>query len=202
MIPKHLGIGMGFAWICRCDCGVTCQIDGRELRCGKVKSCGCLRRDIAGAQNRTHGKSKTDEYKIWLEIKKRCFKPYQKFYHHYGGRGITLCLRWRKFSNFLKDMGVRPSKNHSIDRIDNNKGYHPANCKWSTQREQCNNSRRNRIVEFRGRSYTIAQLTRKLRLPYEMVRVRIVDKGWTAERATTTPARVWKTKITGIRKES
>lgn len=89
-----------------------------------------------------HGKTYTPEWNTWRGIIKRCYQPSQQTYKHYGARGITVCDRWRGqfgFRNFLKDMGERPSVAHSIDRIDNDKGYYPQNCRWATKSEQSRN---------------------------------------------------------------
>lgn len=90
------------------------------------------------------------EYKAWAGIKTRCLNSKNKVYKYYGGRGITVCERWLKFENFLADMGLKPSAQHSIDRIDNNGNYEPSNCRWATDKEQTRNRRSNIIVEHEG----------------------------------------------------
>ncbi len=95
--------------------------------------------------------SNTSEYKIWKGIRKRCFNNKTKFFHNYGGRGISICKRWlASFPNFFKDMGPRPSPQHSIDRINNNKGYSPSNCRWVTRKEQNSNTRRTVKITING----------------------------------------------------
>ena len=90
----------------------------------------------------THGASKLPEYRAWINMKQRCNYVKGKDYKHYGARGISVCERWDSFSNFLQDMGQKPSKYHSVDRINNELGYYPENCRWATMTDQNNNRRK------------------------------------------------------------
>jgi hypothetical protein len=130
-------------YLCKCDCGNEKIISINSLRSGKTKSCGCLHIEaIKNAKHSiTHGKSYVSEYSIWSDMKKRCFNKKSTHFNHYGGRGITVCEHWLVFENFYKDMGPRPSKKHSLDRVDNNGNYQPNNCRWATKREQNLNKR-------------------------------------------------------------
>jgi hypothetical protein len=128
-------------WLCRCDCGTVKIVQRGDLRNGHTRSCGCLRREIASVNSMTHGHSRSSEYAIWRGMFTRTTKTSSESFHNYGGRGIAVCDRWRKFENFLADMGSRPSRRHSIDRINNDGNYEPGNCRWATPSQQSRNAR-------------------------------------------------------------
>jgi hypothetical protein len=131
----------GFAlWMCKCDCGVIIIVNGGSLRSGCTKSCGCLQREIAKKRLTTHGLSSSRIYKIWASMIQRCIDINYEDYHYYGGRGITVCKRWKFFENFLADMGECPN-DFTLERVDNEKGYFLKNCKWATHTEQNRNQR-------------------------------------------------------------
>lgn len=130
---------------CVCDCGQQTVVRSDKLKSGHTKSCGCLQRERvrdALSKTKTHGMTNSGEYYIWCGMKSRCFNENNKSYKYYGGRGITVCDRWRdSFENFYEDMGPRPSSIHQIDRINNDGNYEPGNCKWRTPSENCLNRR-------------------------------------------------------------
>lgn len=148
-------------WKCKCSCGKTTISSGDKLRSGRKTSCGCYHSERLREQNKTHGMSKTKIYMAWNSIKHRCLNPLDKRYIHYGGRGIGICDRWLKFENFLSDMGERP-KGKTLDRIDNDKGYSPENCRWATWQEQMLNTRRQRIENFSDEQI-MQEVARRLR---------------------------------------
>jgi hypothetical protein len=134
------------AWLCLCDCGNEHRVTTSDLLNGKVQSCGCLRRDRKSTFKHGHAASRSPSYQSWTAMNKRCRDSKHRFYHRYGGRGITICERWESFENFLADMGERPAGT-SLDRIDCDGHYTPENCRWSTHKEQTRNRSQPKITE-------------------------------------------------------
>lgn len=170
----------GTNWNCLCDCGKSCKVRGVNLRNDAVKSCGCTVREASSERATTHGMSNTVEWQAWNSMRRRCEKPTHKMYHRYGGRGITVCERWLTFEGFYADMGKRPSKKHSLERIDNDGNYEPANVKWATQVEQQNNKSTSLNLTWQGRTQTLTEWSRELGIVENTLRARL-RKGWTVE---------------------
>ncbi len=172
--------GRKLFWKCACDCGNIKEVEGQVLREGRTRSCGCV--------TRTHGKTGTQEHAIWRGMRTRCNNPNASAYPKYGARGIRVCERWDSFENFLSDMGARPSKHHSVDRINPDGNYEPSNCRWATTVEQCNNRRATRYIEYRGERLALAVAVRRagsvIHPEAAWVRIRT---GWPVERALETP---------------
>ena len=173
--------------LCRCECGNETMVMTSNLTKGHTQSCGCLQRERTGRARLTHGKTHTPIYSVWCNMLNRCRNANVPHFDNYGGRGIVVCERWRVFENFYADMGDVP-EGFTLERIDVNGPYAPANCRWATPVEQQNNTRKNLWLEFRGARKTLAQWARLLGFKRRLLSLRLY-KGWTVERAFTTPVR-------------
>jgi len=168
-------------WKCQCVCGSIKLVASNNLRRGMTKSCGCV-------QNKwSHGCSQNSEtYKTWESMKQRCYNKNHKHYRNYGGRGITVCKRWKdNFAAFLEDMGDRPPK-ATIDRIDNSLGYSPENCRWATRKQQQRNRRTNRLLTCNGETHCLAEWAEKVGLTKAIIAKRL-RLNWSVERALSEP---------------
>jgi hypothetical protein len=153
-------------WLCQCDCGQTKKIHKGSLVRGLTQSCGCAKGDLISAKRTRHGHARVNaaspEYRTWSAMKKRCFDEKDKSYTRYGGRGIGVYAAWiDDFETFLRDVGPRPSKDHSLDRIKNDKGYEPKNVRWATRVEQANNKRTSVHITAFGKAMTLAEWSRE-----------------------------------------
>ena len=172
-----------YHWLCRCDCGTEKTVLRQHLIFNASRSCGC--------KQGTHKHSGTPTYHTWETMKQRCLNARHPKFPQYGGRGIAVCDRWLSFENFLADMGDRPASK-TLDRIDNDGGYCPENCRWATRSAQQNNRRCNAIVTLGNETMTATEWDRATGIPARLIMWRL-RHGWTAERALTEKPRRRKT---------
>lgn len=180
----------GIAWVCMCDCGKKTIVTSDKLKNGHTKSCGCLWLETIKQSNRKHGQTETKLYRVWRGIISRTCNPSSTNYANYGGRGITICEEWRKSFETFCEWAVQNgyAEGLSIDRIDNDMGYYPQNCRFITMKEQSKNTRRNRYLEFNGMRMTESDWADSLGIRRETLCFRL-KSGWSIERALTTPVR-------------
>ncbi len=181
-------IVVGTAWRCVCDCGKVHFASSSSLQKGHTKSCGCYAAEVQAKRSENAARRKST-YRLWHGLLRRCLKEGSSSYANYGGRGITVCERWRVFANFYEDMGDKPSPRHSIDRINNDGNYEPENCRWATPDIQCNNTRHNTIVEFSGKRQSISMWSKETGIPSNTIAMRIREYGWPPKKALTTPVK-------------
>lgn len=171
---------------CRCDCGNMKPVNSQNLFSGNTKSCGCFSLEL----RTKHGMLGTKVYQAWLKMKSRCLDPNHPKWNDYGGRGISIFQEWQNsFELFYLELGDPPTPKHSLDRIDNDRGYYPGNIKWSTREEQANNKRSNHLITFNGLTKTISQFARFYKICPSLVRYRLTH-GWDVQKALTVPVKV------------
>ncbi len=181
-------------WSCRCDCGTfPVVVLTMRLRHGKKKSCGCMRSKMPAT--RKHGMTKTPEWAAWHGMQRRCYDEDNPAYANYGGRGIDVCNRWHDFTLFCEDMSPRP-EGRTIDRIDNDSGYRPENCRWATPFEQQANKRNNMRITINGVTKIAAEWSRESGVDCATICCRI-KSGWTPNKAVFSPARSVKLTFNG-----
>lgn len=174
-------------WHCKCACGNERDVFGGYLRGGATKSCGCLQPETARARETKHGGRGTRLYKIWAGIKQRCLNPKNPNASRYSLRGISVCPEWLSFAPFQKwAMENGYGDGLTIDRIDNDKGYSPENCRWATRTEQVRNRSDNIRLTYKGETLQIAVAAQRAGLPLSAVRARKA-RGWSDERTLTRP---------------
>lgn len=181
-------------WLCECVCGTRKLVRGSHLTAGKIRSCGCFYKT---PPNKTHGMKDTKLYAVWSTMRERCRNPNRKDWKRYGGRGITVCEEWQRnfipFYNWAMANGYKEGL--SIDRVDVNGNYEPKNCKWSTPKEQSNNRRSNRFIEFNGKTQTLMQWAEEYRISEDTLSGRL-KSGWPIGKALTFPAKKGNNKAT------
>lgn len=157
-------------WKCKCECGNVVIVDGSHLRGGHTKSCGCLNKELISKVNYKNGLANTKIQYAYINMKNRCLRKSNYEYLQYGGRGITVCDEWlgdkgfENFCNWALSNGYRDGL--TIDRINNNKGYSPSNCRWVDKFVQANNKSNNRFVKIDGEIGTVANMSRKYNVDY------------------------------------
>ena len=183
-------------WLCRCECGNPnlVVVLGQSLKRKHTKSCGCLIGDSSRRRFTTHHGSYEKLYKIRIQIIDRCYNPKNKRYKDYGGRGITVCDEWRNDYTSFKQWAIESGYQDglTIDREDNNGNYEPNNCRWVSNKVQSNNMRRNRLIEFNGKTQTVSQWADEVGLKYDTLYGRLFTSHWSVERALSTPIQTQK----------
>jgi hypothetical protein len=175
-------------WECVCDCGNTTFVNTFYLINSKIRSCGCLHKEQLIERNTTHNQRHTKLYETWKKMRDRCNRPNATQYKDYGGRGIKVCEEWDKSFQAFYDWSYANGydDNLTIDRIDNNKGYSPDNCRWATYKEQMRNKRTNHIITYKNQPQCISKWCEELNLSYSAVTGRL-RRGWSVEKALSTP---------------
>lgn len=171
----------------KCECGNEFETFIKNVKSGNTNSCGCYKKKVAGKHSFKHGHSGlnvTSEYMIWANMNQRCNNKNNTHFKDYGGRGIFVCEKWiSSFSDFFKEMGSRPSKKHTLDRIDNNKGYCIENCKWSTRKEQIENRRTSLKINFNGEIKSLKDWSDHYSISYKLLHKRLFSCKWPIEKA-------------------
>lgn len=169
-------------YTCLCDCGNTKVVEGRKLREGTIKSCGCYAKLKTSDRSTKHGMTNSSEYKTWCGMKRRCLNKNDKRYKDYGARNINICDRWiHSFEKFFLDMGSKPH-GYSIERIDNNGNYEPNNCVWMKISDQTKNKRSNILLTYKKQTHILADWSRITGIKAGTIKARL-DRGWPVEKA-------------------
>ncbi len=182
------GSGPEVHWFCRCDCGAEKLFSGYKIRSGHTKSCGCFSRDAVASLNLTHGHARgrkhSATYETWSAMLGRVGPSSDKAAFYFS-RGIRVCERWRRFEEFVADMGERPD-GRTLDRINNDGNYEPGNCRWATKTEQSRNRRNNVVLTHGGHTATVPEWAEKTGINAKALRRR-VSLGWSDKEALTRP---------------
>lgn len=175
----------------RCECGkeFVCKI--YSVKSFVTKSCGCMKLKFMSENLSKHGHikngKKSPEYGSWQAMHARCNNPKHQNYERYQQLGITVCEEWSTFDKFIEDMGLKPSPEHTIDRIENTKGYYKENCRWATKKEQQRNKRDTTFVEYKGQIKSVPEWAELLGFSLPTLYGRIVKRKWDTQRAFTEP---------------
>lgn len=186
-------------WHCRCECGGEALTTTGKLRGGHTTSCGCFKREATAFRFRKDGLFTGGErhplFDTYNKMIGRCYNQNDAAYEAYGGRGITVCDRWRfgvggktGLAIFIKEMGPRPSSRHSLDREDNDGNYDQSNCRWATKKQQARNRRSNHLVDCDGQAVALSEFCERKGLRFQIINQRI-GRGWSLDRAISQPPR-------------
>ena len=194
--------GRNAIWLCKCDCGKILEVRGTNLTTSRrpQKSCGCIIPENARRIATKHGGTQDKLYSVWMGMRRRCQDPKIKDYQRYGGRGIKVCDEWQDYSVFRDwalNNGYDPNaafQKCTLDRIDSNGMYGPENCRWVDIKTQENNRRSNVLIEYQGKKQTMKLWSEELCMDYGLLRDRL-SRGWSFERAITTPVQIHRRKI-------
>lgn len=171
------------AWKCLCDCGNNTVVLTASLTEGHTNSCGCYHKERTSETFKKHGQFGTRLYRIWSNMVQRCGNPNSDSYYMYGETGITVCDEWRDFSVFYEwAMANGYADDLSIDRMENDKGYYPENCRWATPKEQTDNRRCTHYLSYKGKRQTLKAWSDETGIPYKNLLWR-VQHNWPVERA-------------------
>lgn len=177
-------------WRCVCECGNERLVAKNNLLSGRTVSCGCYASERASNQLRKHGMFSSRFYSVWHDMMRRCYNKNDVHYNRYGGRGISVCEEWHDVRNFVAWCEQKnPDSGMTIDRIDNDSGYSPDNCRFVSLKDNQNNRSSNRNLEFHGETKTVTQWAEKTGIPASVIYSRLDKLGWSVEKALTTPSR-------------
>lgn len=199
VVKEGHSTSVGTSWLCLCFCGKEHTVRGANLISGSVTSCGCYAKEaLARGREKalktviTHGAfingANPASYSSWHAMMHRCYDPKNYKFHNHGGRGITVCERWKDYLNFKEDMG-EPTEGLSLERIDNDGNYEPSNCKWATRKEQGRNKRNNRLLTYKGETKCMAEWCEIFNINFSTLDSRLRYSKWSVEKALTTPVR-------------
>lgn len=190
VIQRAENRGTKTCWKCVCECKKIVVVRGIHLITLHTKSCGCYNSELVTQRNTKHGMRESKLYSVWKSMRQRCYNEKCKDYKDYGSRNITVCDEWNEsFEEFMKwALNGAYSNGLSIDRIDNSKGYSPDNCRWVTNKIQQNNKTDNRLITFDNKTMNVTQWSKELGIKSGTIFNRLF-KGWSVEKALTTPVK-------------
>jgi hypothetical protein len=189
---------------CRCNCGTKVEVLLASLIRGNTKSCGCYQIELVKEKGRLKSEksgNKHPYYNTYSNMLKRCYNEDNPDYKRWGGRGIKVCKRWRRGDGkksgllcFVEDMGEKPDKSYTLDRINNNGNYEPNNCRWVSRKENCRNTRQNRFIKYKGERFTLGQIVEKygVRGLNPQALWSRLNLGWGIKEALTTPVKKYR----------